>query len=74
MKITLKFANEIKTYPTIGEAKKFLNEADYYSERVELLHSFDDSETYTKNSDLKYMQQQANIYGEGWITVIQIFE
>lgn len=74
MKITLKFGNEIKDYSTVQEAKKFLNEADYYCERIELLYSFEDPVIYDNNTLLSELQKEANVYGEGYITVFQIFE
>lgn len=74
MKITIKFGNEIKTYPNVEEAEKFLNEANYYCEQLELLYSFEDSVVYNNDTDLEYLQEQANIYGEGWITAFQIME
>lgn len=74
MKITIKFQNEVKTYNTIKEAEKFLNEANYYCEKLELLYSFEDSVKYDSKTSLSELQKEANIYGHGWIEVFQIFE
>lgn len=74
MEIIIKFGNEIKTYPNVEEAETFLNEANYYCEQLELLYSFEDSVVYDNDTDLEYLQEQANIYGEGWITAFQINE
>lgn len=52
----------------------FLNEANYYCEQLELLYSFEDSVVYDNDTDLEYLQEQANIYGECWITAFQINE
>lgn len=74
MKITLKFSNEIKEYTTVKEAEQFLNEANYYCERLELLYSFEDAVIYDNKTVLSELQKEANIYGNGWIEVFQIFE
>lgn len=74
MKITLKFSNEIKEYNTVKEAEQFLNEANYYAERLELLYSFEDAVIYDNKTVLSDLQKEANTYGNGWIEVFQIFE
>lgn len=74
MKITLKFANEIKTYKNVKEAEKFLNEALYYCDRLELVYSFEDAINYQDVTSLSLLQREANLYGEGFINVYQIFE
>lgn len=74
MKITLKFGNEIKTYKNVKEAEKFLNEALYYCDRLELVYSFEDVINYQDVTSLSLLQREANIYGEGFIYVHQIFE
>lgn len=74
MEIKIKFGNDIKLYPNVEEAEKFLNEADYYCDHLEMLYSFEDMVVYDEDTDLEYLQEQANIYGEGWITVFQIME
>ena len=74
MKIKLKYNNEIKEYPTVKEAEKFLNEVNYYCDRVELLYSFEDAVTYDNKTVLSDLMREAEIYGEGWITVFPLFE
>ena len=74
MKITLKFGNEIRTYKTIKEAEKFLNEALYYCDRLELVYSFEDAINYQDVTSLSLLQREANRYGDGFINVYQIFE
>lgn len=81
MKITLKFingnangANEILEYPTVKEAEKFLNEALYYADSVELSSSYEDLITYDKDTVLSDMMRDAKTYGEGYINVYQIHE
>ena len=74
MKITIKFANKITTYPDVESAEKFLNEALYYCEKLILLYSFEDEVEYNNDTNLEYLQKQANIYDEGWITAIQTWD
>lgn len=74
MKIVLKFQNEVKEYSSVSEATKFLNEAWYYCDRLELSASFSELVDYTKVTSLSGLMRDAKIYGEGWINVYQIFE
>ena len=74
MKITLKFGNEIKTYKNIKDAEKFLNEALYYCDHLELVYNFEDAVNYQDVTSLSLLQREANLYGGGFINVYQIFE
>lgn len=81
MKITLKFingnangANEIPEYPTVKEAEKFLNEALYYADSVELSSSYEDLIPYDKDTVLSDLMRDAKMYGEGYINVYQLHE
>jgi len=71
MTIVLKFGNEIKTYPTVKEAEKFLNEALYYCDELALHYEFDSSVEYDKNTRLSPLMRDAKIYGDGYINVYQ---
>ena len=74
MKVSIKFNDTITTYPTIAEAEKFLNSALYYCDTLMMCSHFENYEEYTNKTDIGYEQRQARLYGEGYITVIQIFE
>lgn len=81
MKILLKLinpnangANGTAEFKTVKDAEKYLNEALYYSTRVELSSSFNDLVEYDNNTSLSELMRDAVNYGEGYINVYQIFE
>ena len=60
MKIKLRLNDgEVTEYPSIKEAKKLLNEADYYADRVEIVYSWEDSVVYTKKTCLSDLYREA---------------
>lgn len=66
---TFNGASIIETYETVKDAEKYLNEANYYAENVELSSSFTDSVIYNSKTRLSHLMQDAKIYGEGYINV-----
>jgi hypothetical protein len=64
MKIKIKLNDgEVTEYPSIKEARKMLNEADYYCDEIYL----------GKKTNLSYLYKQSCIYGDGWLTAYQIY-
>ena len=74
MKINIKFADKITSYPDVESAEKFLNEASYYCEKLFIKYPFEDYMEYNNDIDLEYAQEQANIYGEKFIEAIQTWD
>lgn len=75
MKIKLRLnGGEVTEYSSIMEAKKLLNEADYYCDWVEIVYNWEDAEVYTNKTCLSELYRQSCIYGEGWLNVYQIHE
>lgn len=62
-------ASVVDTFESVKEAKKYLNEASYYAEKVWLSSSFNEFSEYTSKTSLARMMQDAKTYGEGFIHV-----
>lgn len=74
MKIKLKVENHngasnIDTYETVKDAKRYLNEASYYTEKVWLSSSFNEVTEYTSKTSLAALMADAKRYGDGFIRV-----
>lgn len=74
MVIKLKVASHngapiVDTYETVKDAKRYLNEASYYAEKVWISSSFHDFMEYTSKTSLAALMADAKRYGDGFIHV-----